>query len=120
MSPKVTTLRESFEAERALERSLTSVLPEMVSQVTAFLESARAPLELAFEEKPYSLILRVVNSDSLMPRFRNALKHLGVEFGGWHHFFNATVAITFIVLTDNALGTRSLLHGGGCVVAVSF
>jgi hypothetical protein len=119
MSTEVTTLRESFEAGRALERSLTSVFPEVVSQVTAFLESARAPLEPAFEEKSYSLIRGVVNLDSLMPRFRNTLKHLRVEFGGWHHFFNATVAITFIVLTDSAPGTRSLLQGSGSVVAVS-
>ena len=49
MATKVAALSESFSTPRALEWSLSCVLPEMVSEVAAFLEYAIATFKFAFE-----------------------------------------------------------------------
>ena len=49
MTTKVAALGESFSASRALEWSLSCVLPEMITQVAAFLEYAITTLKFAFE-----------------------------------------------------------------------
>ena len=49
MTAKVAALGESFSASRALEWSLSCVLPEMITQVAAFLEYAITTLKFAFE-----------------------------------------------------------------------
>ena len=49
MTTKVAALGESFSAPRTLEWPLPCMLPEVVTEVAAFLEYAIATLKLAFE-----------------------------------------------------------------------
>ena len=60
----------------ALEGSLASVLPEVVTEVAALLENAAAPFELAFEVQFESLSLLVLHLDGFVPVVWNARKSL--------------------------------------------
>ena len=49
MTAKISTLGESLSAPWTLERSLTCMLPKVVTEVAALLKDAVAAFELTFE-----------------------------------------------------------------------
>ena len=67
MTPQIATLGEGLFALWTLERSLARVLPEMVSEVAAFLENAVASFEFTFEVQFESLSLTVLDLDGFVP-----------------------------------------------------
>lgn len=67
MSSQVSALREIFVAELAGERSLASVLPEVVSEIARLFEHAPALRIHALEVQLLSLGLRVLDLDGLVP-----------------------------------------------------
>ena len=71
MTAKVSTLSERLVTERALKRSHSCVLPEVISQVTALLKNTPTVRVFALEVELHSLSLRVLNSDSLVPLLRD-------------------------------------------------
>lgn len=76
VSPKISTLCECFLTEGTLEGSQSSVLSEVISQVATFLENTPAMGVPTLEVKLYSLGLRVLHSDRLMPLLRYSLECL--------------------------------------------
>ena len=74
--PQIAALGEGLLAPWALEGSLASVLPEVVTEVAALLENAAAPFELAFEVQFESLSLLVLHLDCLVPVVWNARESL--------------------------------------------
>ena len=74
MPSKIATLRERFFALQTLERSLPSVLSEVISQVAALFEHAVALVDPASEVQFYSVSHRVSHLYSLVPHFRNMFK----------------------------------------------
>lgn len=77
MSAKISTLSEGLSTVVARERSLTSVLSEMVSEVATFLKGTITVRVLAFKEQLDTLRCRVLHFNSLMPLFRDTNKGLG-------------------------------------------
>lgn len=76
---QVATLREGFVAFGAGERSQAGVLAEVVTEVAALLEGARASRVFTLEEKLDALSVRVLHFDRLVPFFRDAFEVLGDE-----------------------------------------
>jgi hypothetical protein len=74
MPAKVSTLSKSFLAEWALERPQSSVLTEMISKVTAFLEYTSTMRIFALKVKLNPLSFWILDSNCLMPLLRNPLK----------------------------------------------
>lgn len=76
---QIATLREILLTDLTFKRSLASVLSEVVPQIAALLKDAFAVFEAALEVELYTLGLGIPNFDSLMPRFGNAFKSVGVD-----------------------------------------
>ena len=77
MTTKVAALSESFSAPRTLEWPLPCMLPEVVTEVAAFLEYAIATLKLAFEVQFVPLSLLIFDLDGLMPVIWDPRKRFG-------------------------------------------
>ena len=77
VSPEVATLGEVLVAELARERSLTGVLPEVVSQVARLFKHAPTTWVHALEEQLLSVGLRVPDLDGLVPLRWDTLEMLG-------------------------------------------
>ena len=67
MTAEISTLGESLLAPRAAERSLPSVLPEVIAKVAAFFEYAIAASDLAFEVHFISLGIFIPDHNCLVP-----------------------------------------------------
>ena len=76
---KVPALGEGLLAHRTVERSLTCVLTEMISQVAALLENTVASAMLAFEIELDTLSDVVFYMDGLMPLLWDALEWSGLD-----------------------------------------
>jgi len=74
--PQVATLSEVLTAEAALERSLASVLSEMIPEIARFLKDATTVRILAFEEQLGSLSVWVPNFNGTMPLTWDSFKCL--------------------------------------------
>ncbi len=77
---QVAALGECLLAEGALEGSLASVLPEVVAQVAALFEDTATSRVFAFEVQFHTLCLRILNTNSLVPLFRNSIEGLWPSF----------------------------------------
>ena len=67
MAAEISTLGESLLTQRAAERSLPSVLPEVIAKVAAFFEYAIAVSDLAFEVHFISLSIFIPDHNCLVP-----------------------------------------------------
>ena len=67
VTAEISTLGESLFAPRTAERSLTSVLPEVVAKVAAFFEYAITVSDLAFEVHFISLGVFIPDHNCLVP-----------------------------------------------------
>ena len=79
MAAQISTLRERFVTSRALKRSLTSMLPEVIPEVAALLEDTVAALVLAFEEQFHTLGHFIFDLNGFVPIVRNTGKSLDVS-----------------------------------------
>ena len=76
MSTKVSALCKGLLTVWALEGSLPGMLPKVVSQITTFLEDTSTVWVFALEVQFDPLCLRILDSYSLMPLLRDAIKGL--------------------------------------------
>jgi hypothetical protein len=81
VAAQVSTLCEGFETFRTCEGTLSSVLSEMISKVTALFENRTATWMTTAEVKFNPQRFRVSHLDGLMPRVRNSVKCLWLDSG---------------------------------------